>query len=75
MKNNIKGREDAIKQVEEKLSQLTRYCRSKFVLHKAECCNYYVGVEAEPTVDMLLEKDVLQALTAVKEILSAEIKK
>ena len=57
------GRVKGVKEAIEKLDPLTRYCRSKFVLHKTDCCNYYIGVENEPTVDMLLESDVKSSLT------------
>lgn len=60
------------KEIVDNLSRLTRYCRSKFILHKAECCNHYVGVEAEPVVDMLLEEEVLSLLTNKKQINSLE---
>lgn len=54
---------ESVEEILKEFSMLTRYCRSKFVLHKADCCNYYEGVESEPTVDMLLESEVKDLLT------------
>lgn len=58
-------RAETIRECIEVIDPLTRYCRSKFVLHKTDCCNHYEGVEAEPVVDMLLESDVKSSLTTL----------